>query len=68
LHLHAAHASGWVAHHAVVLSSAENSGTVSRLAEKVDNKVLSAVKAADPMLSIECFPATGPFVSTSVLT
>ena len=43
-------------------------GSVFRFAENVPSNFLSAVKAADPKLSMECFPATGPSVSTSVLT
>ncbi len=57
-----------VAHQAVVTGSGRQSGRVARLAENVPSSRLSAVKAAEPRLSIEWTPATGPSVSTSVLT
>jgi hypothetical protein len=65
---HAAHASGWVAHHAIVFSSPVASGSVARFALNVATSSLSAVYAADAKLSMECGPGMGPSVSTSVLT
>jgi hypothetical protein len=64
----AAQASGWFCHQAIVFGSPRAPGKVARLAAKVPSKVLSAAKAAEAKLSIECGPGIGPSASTSVLT
>ena len=65
---HAAHASGCDRQNAIVFGCPAAPGSRSRLAEKVPTRVLSARKAADAKLNIECGPGIGPSASTSVLT
>jgi hypothetical protein len=65
---HAAHASGWPRHHAMVCGSPWAPGKVVKFAENVPTSVLSGRNAADAKLSIEWGPGIGPSASTSVLT
>src|SRR5262245_48577441 len=64
----AAHASGWLRHHAIVCGSPSAPARVSRLAENDDTTTPSSANAADAKLSIECGPGIGPSASTSVDT